>query len=275
MGGRQPATKSLPLSPSTFCLVPALPLPCPDSHTRHGIPATTLAGAIVLAAGVLGWATAVQPWQLFAAATLTGGGWVPLGAAGVNAIIAPWVPTMGVRLAGGIMALATGCGMGGRLIMARLLSGPSDRRRAAAASYALQALGTLLLWTAGPEHLGIFVLGMVLFGLGIGNATSMPPLIAQAEFAPADVARVVARSVALSQALYAFAPALLAGLIVGGSGEGSLLGSATGAYFAVIFSLQAVAAACLLGGRSPPRSRPCFNSHATPAAAVRSSDWHP
>ncbi|MGJ7498516.1 MFS transporter [Variovorax sp. RT4R15] len=347
----------------------------PRIHRRFGIPATTLAGASLLAAGVLGWAAAVEPWQLFVAAMFTGGGWVPLGAAGINAIIAPWfanrrplalakayngasvggmvfsplwavlidrvgfpaaammvglamvavvmsiatrevarrpfneaqvvdglvraidpaaavragaataihpmrwrdrrfltlaaamslglfaqigliaqlfslmAPSTGVRLAGGIMALATGCGMAGRLIMARLLGERNDRRRAAAASYAVQALGTLIMWTAGPEHLALFTLGVVFFGLGIGNATSLPPLIAQAEFTPTDVPRVVARSVALSQALYAFAPALLTGLIVGGSGEGPSLGSTTGPYFAAIFSLQSLAAACLLRGR--------------------------
>jgi hypothetical protein len=343
----------------------------PRIHRRVGIPAATIGGAVLLAAGVLGWATAVDPWQLFVAAMLTGGGWVPLGAAGINAMVAPWfsnrrplalakayngasvggmvfaplwavlidrvgfpaaamlvglamvavvmsvatrelartplgegngvdgsaqvngpaaasafapalwmerrfltlaaamalglfaqigliaqlfslmAPTTGVHLAGGIMALATGCGMAGRLAMARLLGGRADRRLAGAASYAVQALGTLILWAAGPEHLAFFILGTVLFGLGIGNATSLPPLIAQAEFAPADVARVVARSVALSQLLYAFAPAVLAGLILGGSATGSSFGSATGVFFAVIFSLQAVAAACLALSSAP------------------------
>lgn len=158
-------------------------------------------------------------------------------------------PDLGPRWAGAVMALATGCGMGGRLIMARLLVKRTDRRCAAAASYALQALGTLLLWIAGPEHLALFMLGVVLFGLGIGNATSLPPLIAQAEFAPADVPRVVARSVALSQALYAFAPAALAGLMVGGSGAARSWGADTGAYFAVIIALQLAAAACIWTGR--------------------------
>lgn len=353
----------------------------PEIHSRFGIPAATMAGSVLLAAGVLGWATALQPWQLFVAAMFTGGGWAPLGAAGINAIITPWfvekrplalakayngasvggmifsplwavlidragfpaaavtvglvmvavvmsiatrqlarspfdegggvhrrsqvtvpaaaahsgeaaavispalwkerrfltlatamslglfaqigliaqlfslmAPSTGVRLAGGLMALATGCAMGGRFIMARLLGRHTNRRKAAAASYALQALGTLILWAAGPEHLAPFILGIVLFGLGIGNATSLPPLIAQAEFAPTDVPRVVARSVALSQALYAFAPALLAGLILGGSGEGPLSGSTAGAYFAVIFSLQTVAVASMLIGPARPAS---------------------
>jgi hypothetical protein len=158
-------------------------------------------------------------------------------------------PVMGPRLAGAVMALATGCGMGGRLLMARLLGARTDRRRAAAGSYGVQAAGTLLMWIAGPDHLVFFLLGIVLFGLGIGNATSLPPLIAQAEFAPADVPRVVARSVALSQALYAFAPALLAGLIAADARATPAWGADTGAYFLAIFVLQIFAAACIWRGR--------------------------
>jgi hypothetical protein len=51
------------------------------------------------------------------------------------------------------------------------------------------------------------VLGVVLFGFGIGNATSLPPLIAQVEFVKEDVPRVVPMIVALGQGIYAFAPA--------------------------------------------------------------------
>lgn len=136
----------------------------PHIHRRLGIPATTTTGAVLLAAGAMGWALAEAPWQLFAAAMLTGGGWVPLGAAGINA---------------------------------------------------------------------------------------------QADFAPADVPRVVARSVALSQALYAFAPAVLAGLLLGAAHTTPALGASTDAYFCAIFLLQVLAAVCVLGARRPKhRLRP-------------------
>ena len=62
----------------------------PRIHARLGVAATTAAGAAALALGLVGWALAAQPWQLFAAALLTGGGWVTMGAAGINAIISPW-----------------------------------------------------------------------------------------------------------------------------------------------------------------------------------------
>lgn len=54
--------------------------------------------------------------------------------------------------------------------------------------------------------------GMMLFGVGIGNATSLPPLIAQAEFPRHQVARVVTLIVAIAQGCYAFAPALFGGV---------------------------------------------------------------
>ena len=60
---------------------------------------------------------------------------------------------------------------------------------------------------AAGDHVPLLVLGVVLFGFGIGNATSLPPLIAQVEFVKEDVPRVVPMIVALGQGIYAFAPA--------------------------------------------------------------------
>jgi cyanate permease len=42
----------------------------------------------------------------------------------------------------------------------------------------------------------------------VGNLTSLPPLIAQREFRPADVGTVVALVIAINQAVFAFAPAI-------------------------------------------------------------------
>jgi MFS family permease len=62
----------------------------PALHRRLGIPAVTKAGAILLAVGVFGWAIATAPWLLFAATLLSGAGWVTMGVAAINAIVAPW-----------------------------------------------------------------------------------------------------------------------------------------------------------------------------------------
>ncbi|WP_237216377.1 MFS transporter, partial [Falsiroseomonas oryziterrae] len=43
-------------------------------HARFGVVAVTRAGAAAAALGVLGWALAAEPWQLFAATLLTGAG---------------------------------------------------------------------------------------------------------------------------------------------------------------------------------------------------------
>jgi MFS family permease len=62
----------------------------PALYRRFGIPTVTKVGAISLGLGVFGWATATSQWQLFAAALLSGAGWVTMGVAAVNAIVSPW-----------------------------------------------------------------------------------------------------------------------------------------------------------------------------------------
>jgi MFS family permease len=304
----------------------------PRLYGLAGTPAVTITGAILLAIGVVGWSVADQPWQLFAAALLSGTGWVAMGAAAVNAIIAPWfvrarpaalsmayngasvggvifsplwvmliassgfaqatvivgismvitvttlsvvafskspdvlgqfpdgarpdheataplltapiagaslwhdrrfltlaagmaaglfaqigllahlfsiiVPVFGSQAAGLLMGGATVAAIVGRTGIGWLMPVSADRRLIASASYGVQIIGTLMLLTTGGENAAAMVLGVLLFGLGIGNATSLPPLIAQAEFNKADVSRVVPLIVALSQATYALAPAL-------------------------------------------------------------------
>ncbi|WP_163202631.1 MFS transporter, partial [Citrobacter koseri] len=56
------------------------------------------------------------------------------------------------------------------------------------------------------------VLGCVFFGLGVGNLISLPPLIAQKEFARADVGTVVALVTAINQAVFALAPVMFGAL---------------------------------------------------------------
>src|SRR5450631_1531951 len=62
----------------------------PALYRRFGIPTVTKAGAICLAVGVFGWAIATTPWHLFMATLLSGVGWVTMGVAAINAIVAPW-----------------------------------------------------------------------------------------------------------------------------------------------------------------------------------------
>lgn len=306
----------------------------PRLYRMAGVPLITILGAVLLAIGVVGWSVAYQPWHLFAAALLSGVGWVAMGAAAVNAIIAPWfvrsrpaalsmayngasvggvifsplwvalivsngfanaalvvgismiltvtalsvvvfskspetmgqfpdgsrqdqfraptansinaslpgrllwrdrrfitlavgmaaglfaqigllahlfsilVPVFGPQTAGLLMGSATVAAIAGRTGIGWLMPVSADRRLIASASYGVQIIGSLALLWAGGENMAAMIVGVLLFGLGIGNATSLPPLIAQVEFVKADAARVVPLIVAMSQAIYALAPAL-------------------------------------------------------------------
>lgn len=113
---------------------------------------------------------------------------------------------MGAQDASFAMGLATASAMGGRFIAARLMSRGVDRRQLACLAYAIQMGGTLMLLGL-DSHPAIAWVAVLLIGSGIGNATSLPPLIAQTEFSREQTAKVIALMVAISQATYAFAPA--------------------------------------------------------------------
>jgi hypothetical protein len=349
----------------------------PRIHARLGVAATTAAGCAALTTGLLGWALAAQPWQLFVAAVLTGGGWVTMGAAGINAIISPWfvrgrpmalakayngaslggvifsplwgaliaamgftaatvlvgaamlatvaclcfyvvaqtpermgqrpdgdapgtpsrsvtsaharplpgrllwrdssfrtlagamalslfaqaglithlysllVSALSAQGAGLAMALATACAIGGRTVVGKCMPADADRRLVASVSYAVQIVGSLLLACAAEHQTALILAGVVLFGVGIGNATSLPPLVAQVEFVKEDMPRVVALIVAMSQGLWALAPATFALLLVTANESPAHLGAGTGLYFGATVLLQLAAIACMLGGRKP------------------------
>lgn len=358
----------------------------PRLYRRFGVPAVTKAGAFALALGIVGWATAAAPWQLFAATLLSGAGWVAMGAAAVNAIIAPWfvrtrpaalatayngasiggvvfapllvagiaefgfpvaaalfgavmvatvfvladrvfarspqslgqapdgdmpddgraaapavaapdagplpgrqiwrdrrfltlaagmalglfaqagllahlfsllVPALGTQTAGLAMGLATASAIGGRTLVGWLMPAGADRRLVACASYAVQIAGSLVLLAAAGGNVPLLLLGVVLFGAGIGNATSLPPLIAQVEFVTADVGRVVALAVAIGQATYAFAP-LTFGLVraVFATPAEAATGAAPQVFVAAAL-VQALAIAAFLLGR---RRSQCFHA---------------
>ncbi len=306
----------------------------PRLYRRFGIARVTRLGVIALALGLVGWAAAREPWQLFLATLLSGGGWVTMGAAAINAIVAPWfvagrpkalstayngasvggiifaplwvsliaalgfplaaalvggvsvivvwvlvecvfrhtpasmgqepdggkglpattgvalavvpalpgaalwrdwrfrtlaagmalglfaqigllahlfsiiVPALGAQNAGIVMGLATASAIVGRTGFGWLMPPGADRRLVACASYGVQIAGSLVLLLAGAENVPLIFVGVLLFGFGLGNATSLPPLIAQVEFAKEDTARAVSLIVAIGQASYAFAPAV-------------------------------------------------------------------
>ncbi len=117
------------------------------------------------------------------------------------------VPALGAQLAGLAMGGATAAAIAGRTLVGWLMPVGADRRLVACTSYVVQIVGSIALLVAGGTNIPLLLSGVILFGAGIGNATSLPPLIAQVEFVKDDVPRVVALIVAISQGAYAFAPA--------------------------------------------------------------------
>lgn len=304
----------------------------PALHRWFGATPVTRTCAVAMASGLILWATAREPWQMFAAALLSGGGWGGMSAAALNAIVSPWfvrkrpaalglaynggsiggvifsplwvaaiaalgfanaamaiaatmlailwlfsgryfartpeqmalkpdgdasgdspravtsarakplpggllwrdwrfvtlsaamalglfaqigliahlysllAPALGSQQAGFAMALITVMAIAGRTLLGRTMSIGADRRLVACAGYAAQLLGSVVFYLADGQSIPLLLAGVILFGLGFGNATSLPPLIAQVEFVKDDVTRAVALVVGMAQATYAFAP---------------------------------------------------------------------
>jgi hypothetical protein len=102
---------------------------------------------------------------------------------------------------------------------------------------------------AAGGNVPLLFLGILLFGAGIGNNTSLPPLIAQAEFDKEDVSRVVPLIVAISQGTYAFAPAAFGIIRALGSQWPSISSGAAPWVFICAAFIQAAGAAAFLIGR--------------------------
>ena len=123
--------------------------------------------------------------------------------------IARLAPEFGAGGAAAAVSLATICAVFGRTLLGWFI-GERDRRAACAVNFLVQAAGAVLL--AFGTGLTMLLLGCVLFGLGVGNLISLPPLIAQREFECADIGTVVALVTAINQAVFAMAPAVFGAL---------------------------------------------------------------
>jgi cyanate permease len=160
------------------------------------------------------------------------------------------VPPLGEQAAGILMGLATASAIAGRTLVGWLMPAGSDRRLIACASLLVQIAGSVILMLAGGSEVVLLVAGVLLFGAGIGNTTSLPPLIAQVEFTRADVQRVVPLIVAIGQGTYAFAPAAFGALRTLSPTQATWV-------FAAAAVVQALAIAAFLMGRrriTPARS---------------------
>jgi hypothetical protein len=149
------------------------------------------------------------------------------------------------------MSAATILALAGRMSLGWIIQRGGDRRLYACANYGIQLVGSLALLAAAGSDVALLLAGVLLFGLGVGNTTSLPPLIAQVEFVKAEVLRVVSLIVAIAQAAYAFAPAAF-GLIrvLTPAAEGASTGASPWVFIAAAV-FQALATIAMLAGRRP------------------------
>src|SRR6266481_4718679 len=115
-------------------------------------------------------------------------------------------PTIGTVAAGWAVGLTTFAAVLGRVATGSIAD-RFDRRAVACANFIVQMLGMAILATATAP--AMLYLGCLLFGLGVGNTTSLPGLLVQQEFPKQHFARIVSLVVAINQFSFAFGPSLL------------------------------------------------------------------
>jgi MFS family permease len=156
------------------------------------------------------------------------------------------LPAFGTQKSGLAVALVTAMAIVGRMAIGWFMPIGADRRIVACIGYATQLLGSLAFLAAQGTSIPLLLLGIVLFGAGFGNATSLPPLVAQVEFVREEVQRVVALVVGMGQAVFAFGPAVF-GLIRELFPHSENAGAARAVFIAAAAFQGAAIAAMLIG----------------------------
>jgi MFS family permease len=104
------------------------------------------------------------------------------------------------------VSLTSVCAVLGRLAVGSFVD-RVNRRAVIAGNFLLQAASIgLMLSDPGPA---LLYLACAMFGLGVGNTTSLPSVIVQAEFPKAAFGQVVSTIIAINQFTYSFGPGLL------------------------------------------------------------------
>jgi hypothetical protein len=111
---------------------------------------------------VYGWAIATAPWQLFAATFLSGAGWVTMGVAAINAIVAPWF----VRARPAALAVAYNGGNIGGVIFSPLWAAAISLTGFPLAAAAIGLVMVATMWVLAdrvfsrtPEQMGLIADG--------------------------------------------------------------------------------------------------------------------
>jgi len=152
-------------------------------------------------------------------------------------------PTLGPGGAARAVATTTATALVGRLLTGVVVD-RVNRRVVASATLGVQMLGLALLATA-PSAAAVYA-GCVLFGLGVGNLTTLPGLILAREWPRERFAALVGLAVGINQLTFAFGPSLV-----------GVVRDRAGSYapaLAACAALQAAAAAMILLGPRRPRA---------------------
>ena len=103
-------------------------------------------------------------------------------------------------------SLTTFAAVVGRIVVSFIVD-QFDRRIISGINFIVQMLGMAVLAIVTTPTL--LYAGCALFGLGVGNLTSLPGLLVQQEFPKKHFARIVSLVVAINQFSFAFGPTLL------------------------------------------------------------------
>ena len=160
-------------------------------------------------------------------------------------LVALVTPMLGAGEAARAVSATTAAALIGRLVTGFVVD-RLNRRLVSSATLVIQIIGlALLAWAASPM---VVYAGCALFGLGVGNLTTLPGLILAVEWPREQFSALVGLVVGINQFTFAFGPSLV-GVVRDWSGTyGVALGACT--------ALQAIAAALVLLGPSRFLRRP-------------------
>jgi MFS family permease len=160
-------------------------------------------------------------------------------------LVAMVTPTLGPGGAARAVSATTAAAVIGRLVTGFLVD-RLNRRLVTSATLAVQIIGLALLAWA-PSAVVVYA-GCALFGLGVGNLTTLPGLILAVEWPRERFSALVGLVVGINKFTFAFGPSLVGVMRDWAGTYGAALGACT--------ALQAVAAAMILLGPGRARSMP-------------------
>jgi predicted MFS family arabinose efflux permease len=167
-------------------------------------------------------------------------------------------PVIGLKSAGGAVALTTAMALAGRVCLG-IVADRIDPRRTAAVSIASQAAALTVIGFAGRTE--VVVAACAVFGFSIGNLVTLPALLIQREFPPRAFSTALGLSMAIAGVINACGPAVM-----------GVLRDAAGGYampIAIGVVIQVASAAALLAA---PRTRQ--DGGAAGVALARSASPH-